>query len=361
MRSIGTLVFLALLSLSAAASPVITSVTPSSGPPAGGTTVVIRGTGFSNNCVICSPPIGEPTVYFGGAEATEVTFVDSTTLHAVTPPHLPGTVDVMVTQLDASDPNWHVFPNGFTYFGEGTDVFEPVLFPIFMRPIGGQGGSEFRTTAKFWNKSHNQPVTFYGLDTSCTLIDPPIYPDSPFQLAPRQNHSLDLFPSCTDSVGKLFYVSKGEKNLAATSRVWETSKQAENHGVEIPVVRLDDFTEEPIALLDVPTDPKFRLTLRIYGLNRGESLVNLWYGSGIGNCCGDTWNSMQLPITPGRNMFEPSYAVVTDFRPADGFPPFPEKINVLVSSNGPDGAVIWAFITVTNNETQHITTITPQQ
>jgi hypothetical protein len=131
------------------------------------------------------------------------------------------------------------------------------------------------------------------------------------------------------------------------------------HGVEIPVVRVEDFSDDTIALVDVPTDPRFRLTLRIYGLNRGEDLVYLWYGRGSGNCCGDTWNSTQVQLQPGRTMFEPSYAVVTDFRPADGFPAFPETINVLVQA--PQQSPVWAFITVTNNETQHITTITPQQ
>jgi hypothetical protein len=327
------------------ASPVITSVTPSSGPTSGGTTVLIRGTGFSNNCIICSPPFADPAVFFDGIHA-EARFIDSSTLEAVTPPHVPGSVSVMVSQHDGSDPNHFTLVDGFTYEGDVYDTYDPILFPIFSPPVFGQ------------NKS-DHPVTFYGLDTSCILIDPPLYPEFPFTIQPRQEQSLDLFPDCSQTTtGRLFYVPKGEKALAASLRVWEVSKQSANHGVEIPVVRREDFDEESIALVGVPTDRKFRLTLRVYGLNRGSSFVNVSF---LGNL-------VQLPLQFSGNIFEPSYAVFTEFTQAPGGRiPFPPLMNVIVEvPRGPGdvvipGTPIWAFITVTNNETQHITTITPQQ
>ena len=76
-------------------------------------------------------------------------------------------------------------------------------------------------------------------------------------------------------------------------------------------------------------------------------------------------NLVQLPMQSSGNFFEPSFAVFTDFTPALG--PTTAVMNVLVEvPRGPGGVVIpgtpiWAFISVTNNETQHITTITPQQ
>ena len=336
------------------ASPVITSVTPNVGPTSGGTTVLIRGTGFSNNCIICSPPFADPQVYFDGVRA-EVEFIDSSTIEAVTPPHGPGAVSVMIHQLDGSDPNHFTLENGFTYEGEVYETYDPILFPIFSPPVFGQGGSEFRTTAKFWNKS-NHAITFYGLDITCTLIDPPIQPQNPFTLPPRQEQAMNLWPECSQSTGKLFYLPQGEQSMVGSLRVWEVSRQSENHGVEIPVVQREDFDEESIALVDVPTDPKFRLTLRVYGLNRGANHVNVSFGG----------NFVVLPLQSSGNFFEPSYAIFTEFIPVAGqtLPPF---MNVLVEvPRGPGGVVIpntpiWAFITVTNNETQHITTITPQQ
>ena len=356
MHSFHWLIAFLLTASTALASPVITSVTPNSGPPSGGTTVVIRGTGFSNNCIFCTPPLlTDPEVFFDGVRAADVFFIDSTTLEVVTPPHIPGSVSVFVTQWDGSDPDHDTLVNGFTYEGETYDAYDPVLFPIFTPPVFGQGGSEFRTTAKFWNKG-DQPVTFYGLEISCILIDPPVQPQNPFTLPPRQEQSLDLYPECSQTTGKLFYVPKGERGLAGSLRVWEVSKQTGNHGVEIPVVRREDFDERSIALVDVPNDPNFRLTLRVYGLNRGAAFVNVTYGQKV----------VQLPMQFSSNIFEPSYAVYTGFTPPPGGPT-PPFMNVLVEvPRGPDGAVIsgtpiWAFITVTNNETQHITTVTPQQ
>lgn len=340
----------------ALANPVITSVTPNSGPPAGGTTVTVRGTGFDDTCPICSPPFGAAQVFFDGVRAASVTIIDDTVIEAVTPPHSPGSVDVTVSQY-FGNPNFDTLEDGFTYGSTVYANFDPVLFPIFTPPVFGQGGSEFRTTAKFWNKG-DQPVSFFGFDSSCLVIaDPLSVPLNPYTLQPHQEQALNLFPECSQTTGKLFYVLKGERGLAGSLRVWEVSKQGSNHGVEIPVVRLEDFDEESIALVSVPTDPKFRLTLRVYGLNPGPAFVNVSYGGKV----------VQLPMQSSSNIYEPGYAVYTGFTPPPGgHVPTPPFMNVLVEvPRGPDGAVIpgtpiWAFITVTNNETQHITTVTPQ-
>lgn len=71
-------------------APTLTSITPNSGPPAGGTSVTIIGTGFTAGA----------TLALGGSPATGVTVVDSTTMTAVTGPHTAGTVDVLVTNPD---------------------------------------------------------------------------------------------------------------------------------------------------------------------------------------------------------------------------------------------------------------------
>ncbi len=352
-------VFAVLFFASAAyAAPVITSISPASGPVTGGTVVQIHGTGFAEQCPICSPPIGGSAVYFGTV-AAQTTYRSSTLLEAVTPPHLPGTVDVTVIAdyLDGTDPDFVVREDAFTYEGDVYAAFDPVLFPIFMPAVEGQSGSFFETTATFWNKGLTR-AGFFGLDTRCAPVDPPTHPEYFVTLPPRAEHEMTLFPDCSNAVGKLFFVPKGDHSIAASLRVWETSKQAENHGVEIPVVRREDFSEESIALLSVPVDPKFRLTLRIYGLNRGTSFVNVSFGN----------RSMQVALQPGRTIFEPSYAVVTDFAPSDTAPPSSRQgdMTVLVDvPRGPGGAhipgsPIWTFITVTNNVTQHITTITPQ-
>lgn len=64
--------------------PIVTSVTPASGPPAGGTSVVIRGTGFTG----VTGPGGVKVKIAGGAKAnaTSYTVISDTEIDAVLPP-----------------------------------------------------------------------------------------------------------------------------------------------------------------------------------------------------------------------------------------------------------------------------------
>jgi hypothetical protein len=84
-------------------APTVTSVTPNSGTTAGGTSVTISGTNFQTGA----------TATFGGAAATGVTFVNSTTLQATTPAHAAGAVNVVVTNPDLQS---GTLTNGYTYF-----------------------------------------------------------------------------------------------------------------------------------------------------------------------------------------------------------------------------------------------------
>ncbi|MEO8034274.1 MAG: IPT/TIG domain-containing protein [Acidobacteriota bacterium] len=88
-----------LLSLGAL---TVTSVTPNSGAPAGGTSVTIAGTGFQAGA----------TVTFGGGAATNVVVVSTTSITATTPAHAAGAVSVAVTNNDTTSA---VLANGFTY------------------------------------------------------------------------------------------------------------------------------------------------------------------------------------------------------------------------------------------------------
>lgn len=69
------------------AAPAISSVSPVSGSPAGGTSVVLTGSNFT----------GVTAVILGGAAATSFTVDSATQITAVTPAHAVGVVDVVVT------------------------------------------------------------------------------------------------------------------------------------------------------------------------------------------------------------------------------------------------------------------------
>ncbi len=82
--------------------PTVSSITPNFGSTAGGTSVIIRGSGFTTGA----------TVMVGGATAANVSVTDSTTITATTPAHAVGAANVTVTNSDGQS---GALANGFTY------------------------------------------------------------------------------------------------------------------------------------------------------------------------------------------------------------------------------------------------------
>jgi hypothetical protein len=101
----------------------VTSVSPDSGPPAGGSAVTITGAGFGS---------GTTSVKFGTTSAASFTVVNDTTITAVTPPHAAGTVDVTVTTASGTSAASSV--DHFT-FGACTSVTDSAA-PSATSPAG---------------------------------------------------------------------------------------------------------------------------------------------------------------------------------------------------------------------------------
>jgi hypothetical protein len=327
------LLVLSMAGSTALAAPTITSVTPNSGPLTGGTHVIIKGTGFSNICIFCLPQFPAPSVAFGSALATNVKFIDSTMLEVVTPSSLPITVSVTVTNLDGT--GFAEAQNAFTFLGDMNEGFEPLLFPIFTRPVFGAFGSEFRTFARA--SQIGLPTVLFGLDQRCLQVFPPLDPTVPVAV----DIDTALPADCASGTGRVFWMKKGTGSAVAFNlRVADVSRAASSLGTEIPVVRADEFSIGGVALVGIPSDPRFRITLRIYSLDHVDGPLRL-FGEGL---------NRQVHLSTPDDIFEPAYLEVHDL------PPLLTRLVILA----PENVRIWAFITVTNNDTQQITTVTPQ-
>jgi len=107
-------------------TPTVTAIDPNEGPASGGTEVTITGTNF----------IAGATVTIGGASATDVEVVNSTTITAVTPEGTAGAQDVVVTTSAGED----TLEDGFTYIAPPTvTAIDPNEGPI-------AGGTEVTIT-----------------------------------------------------------------------------------------------------------------------------------------------------------------------------------------------------------------------
>jgi hypothetical protein len=130
------------------AVPTLSSLTPSSGPTAGGTSVTITGTGFTAGS----------TVSFGGTPAPTVTVNSATSITVVTPPHAAGAVDVTVTT-----------PGGTSAPGAFTFIAAPVISSL--SPTSGPvaGGTVVTITGTGFTGATG--VTFGGTQGTSFSVD----------------------------------------------------------------------------------------------------------------------------------------------------------------------------------------------
>lgn len=331
--------------LSAQSNLEITEVLPSDGPATGGTRVTVRGDGFADGCLATCIPPQPPILMFGGVRALDVRVIDRTRIELITPPHLPGLVNVEISQGIGAD----VKRNAFTYSGDATAVLEQVLLPIYSPPVRGAFGSDFRTELRVYNRGSRR-VALAGIPRACPLCPPPNLLNSTLEIPA----GTEAVPISSGNPGAFIYVpreSSGE--VALNLRVFDASRSETNFGTEIPVARESDF-RRTIALLGVPLDDRFRRALRIYSREPLRVLVSFTGDESVAAGGPEQFNPLAgrtVTLQPGRNLFEPAYAVVTDFPEIDG-----ATTRVTITASAP----VWAFVTVTNNETQQITTISPQ-
>jgi phosphatidylserine/phosphatidylglycerophosphate/cardiolipin synthase-like enzyme len=108
------------------AGATVASVSPATGKSAGGLPVTITGTNFAAGA----------TVSFGVATASKIVVVNSTTITAVTPPHVAGAANVVVTNAAGDQGS---LANGFVYTAvpPSTAPILNVIVPNFGTTAGG--------------------------------------------------------------------------------------------------------------------------------------------------------------------------------------------------------------------------------
>jgi hypothetical protein len=98
------------------AGPRVTAVSPTQGPTLGGTTITISGTNFAAGTFVS----------IGGTPATNITLQSPSTISAVTPAHVAGAADVVVTLNGQSGS----LRGGFTYVIESVTNQPPKLVSL---------------------------------------------------------------------------------------------------------------------------------------------------------------------------------------------------------------------------------------
>ncbi len=230
-----------------------------------------------------------------------------------------------------------------------------ILIPLIGRDLPGQNNALWRTevTALVANDT---PIEIHPVGCEPCVI-PPTGPPvrRPFNV--YEEGVAGFFPN---GIGQFLYVrTADEAKLHLNARVYDVSRTEQTAGSEIPIARGNDFTDQPVSLLGIPVAPQYRHTLRIYDLDghQGGQVLLQVYEDG-----------RTTPSTTFRRSLQwPQGARTT----VAGLPTHPAVIqldlNQVLSLSGtstlridisPDtpGLRLWSFVSVTNNETHHVTT-----
>ncbi len=247
----------------------------------------------------------------------------------------------------------------------GQQQYDRILLPVSTDHVRGAFGSEWVTDLAVTNVS-DTPLTVLGYDRPiCPVMcaAEPIPPrNTIFPSAPR---------SCPTIAGRFLLVERGRSgDVAVTLRAHDVSRQNETWGTVIPVVSEKDLFGTRFGLVDIPLDAQFRTLVRIYDFNPVTSAavrVRV-YAVDPARASPDLGrpnpDRLLLELAPRFMMpdadpfgFCPGYAEIA----LSGQPALADanrvRIEIEPLTNAKD---YWAFASVTHNETQHVTVITPQ-
>jgi IPT/TIG domain len=359
----------------AALGPI--TINPEGGSSGGGTQMVITGSGFFGGC---ATPCSEVQVTFDGISATSVSVNSDTRIAVITPPRNglavyfdqfatpPTSVVVKVGSETVRGP-WFMYND--TAPVPDLSWFARVLLPSYNCGLRGAQGSEWCAQLSLFNASPD-PVVAY-----------PVYPDrdglriSAVSVPSRHFSNLGLlrvigksFDEVAPRSARVMYIDPARADdLRLNLRIYDDSRRQTTWGTEVPVVRERDLRTTAIEIFPVPLDPLFRQALRIYDpfrLGDGEVEVR-FYIAGDG----------KLVATRRATL-----AVFERTMPYDGavdqsFPGLAELNNLMLDV--PELAAVssteelrievvpltprlrfWAMVSLTNNDTQHVTLLTPQ-
>jgi hypothetical protein len=191
--------------------------------------------------------------------------------------------------------------------------------------------------------------------------NPGIIPGVP-PLPPGMTEIVEHLNVSSDAVrGAFAIVEQGRANdVSFTLRTRDVSRQHQTWGTTIPVVRQHELFARTFTLLDIPAEAQFRSTLRIYDVDAATPpsvrvRVYGFYLSGTATV-EDTLLAAMTPAfaMPPSSAFPASAEIPLDF-------PTPVGQRLRVEIEPLDGRQeYWGLVSVTHNETQHVTVITPE-
>jgi hypothetical protein len=241
--------------------------------------------------------------------------------------------------------------------------FKRFLLPIYLaEPVSGAHGSIWASELAIFNPTsadfHNDwcaPLPAEG----CPI---PLLGNAYIQPGETETSLPSLGEPVYGGHGRVLYIRPfsnpaGDPNaLAFQLRVFDRSRIQQTAGTEIPVIREADFRHTTAYLLNIPVDANSRLTFRLYEMDLRLSDFDIRvYDQSNGNLLGTYRSSLIAPAPERLLWFQPAYVEINDLSTVASA----SRIRIEVQPRTA-GSSFWAFVSVTNNDTQQITLVTPQ-
>lgn len=226
--------------------------------------------------------------------------------------------------------------------------YERVLLPVFWSGAGAFG-AQWRTTTTLYNGAE------YALTPAYTSV---------FAPRPGPNGTVVLTAGSSSPAGAVEELPRqAMADIDLGLKIRDTSRDAHDLGTEIPVVRESQLFARPFNLADVPNDPRYRVSLRLYSLEAVPQfslpqpfVVRIYRGTDSAPAV-----TQSVTLAPQTSLHDGSFAVVDNllagYRQLDGAATLRIEIDPGIHS-GIRSA--WGFATITNNDTQHATVVSPQ-
>jgi hypothetical protein len=323
------------------------TVTPSFGN--GATRVLMEGVPLSG----CEGPqvCSNLEIRFGALPAGNVRITGDDNLVVQVPNGGTGTVDVTVRVGSTT----YTLPAGFQY-GEPM-TFDPVHFERVLFPLTFAGPGAFGSQWRSENIVRNDSAV--DAPTVPLIWDGFSVPEARF-FTPMPPGERELMPEQAEDGGRYLYVPRGlEKWFTYSSHIFDRSRSASDRGSELPVIRAEDTSAE-IRLPDIPLRPLFRVHLRVYDFDSDtprDIRIVLTKADGTNFFIHRRIFSTFACVNPPCFNPRPPYATID----LSSIPELANagEVDISVRSDTND-ARLWAFVSVSNNDTQHVTMYTPQ-
>jgi hypothetical protein len=233
-----------------------------------------------------------------------------------------------------------------------------VLVPLIPNVTPGANGARWKAETTLLIRSDEQ-IELGPDPCAFSPVCPPVVLTYPLQ------RPFPLTSRFADDVGGLFVytLAKDIDKLDVGSRVYDVARLETTAGSAIAIPREEDFVARTISLLGIPVAPQYRHTLRVYDFEgrAGARVAVRVYANDDREPRGSfvqtltlsrharTYTDQQLPTHPAYLQLDPGALVG-----------LAGATTIRLDVEPLDGSRIWAFVSITNNDTHHVTTFSAQ-